>query len=44
LTVVSVTTAPASPVMVTTIEPYAGNPSGITLPVPQGCVLTVTFP
>lgn len=44
MTVVDVTIAPASPLMVVTISPDDGSPSGVTLPQPQGCVLPVTLP
>ena len=44
MTVVDVTIAPSSPLMVVPVSPDEGSTSGITLPQPQGCVLTVTLP
>lgn len=41
---VTVTIAPVEPAMQVTIAPYAGNPVGVTLNPPQGCVLACTLP
>jgi hypothetical protein len=44
VTVVDVTIAPQAPLMQVTVAPSDGNPGGVALPQPQGCVLTVTLP
>ena len=44
MTPVQVTINTQAPVAVITVAPAGGNPVGMTLPVPQPVVLTVTLP